>query len=261
MSNFKYILSAFLILFIVSCAQEDAAVSGETGPIYKGPYYNEFLACNAGPEFDDGIQEMLAAWQELPSAAGLGWAGVYAPVGEDHRFSNGWWELEWDSKESSDNAFSNPSPEFLAWSEKYADVMTCDIEGRFPWTFYLPRDPASFGEVMGEQGYFASEFLACNFKEGKLRQDLRAAVVQFNEYLDKNGSQNPYFYGVYFPEYDGAEADFLWGNWHASFDSMKSGNADWEENGKAMQAKFDEISTCISPDYYDSYELYNNPST
>ena len=40
-------------------------------------------------------------------------------------------ELEWDSKESSDNAFSNPSPEFLAWSEKYADVMTCDIEGRF----------------------------------------------------------------------------------------------------------------------------------
>ena len=46
-----------------------------------------------------------------------------------------------------------------------------------------------------------------------------------------------------------------------SFDSMKSGNADWEENGKAMQAKFDEISTCISPDYYDSYELYNNPNT
>ena len=81
------------------------------------------------------------------------------------------------------------------------------------------------------------------------------------EYLDKNGSENPYFFGVYFPEFDGAEADFLWGNWHASFDSMKSGNADWEENGKAMQAKFDEISTCISPDYYDSYELYNNPST
>ena len=94
MSNFKYILSTFVILFIVSCAQEDTAVSGDTGPIYKGPYYNEFLACNAGPAFDDGIQEMLSAWQELPSAAGLGWAGVYAPVGEDHRFSNGWWELE-----------------------------------------------------------------------------------------------------------------------------------------------------------------------
>ena len=42
---------------------------------------------------------------------------------------------------------------------------------------------------------------------------------------------------------------------------MKSGNADWEENGKAMQAKFDEISTCISPDYYNSRELYNDPSS
>ena len=54
------------------------------------------------------------------------------------------------SKESSDNAFNNPSPEFLAWAEDYAEVMTCDIEGRYPWTFYLPREPDSFGEVMGE---------------------------------------------------------------------------------------------------------------
>ena len=32
------------------------------------------------------------------------------------------------------------------------------------------------------------------------------------------------------------------------FETMKAGNADWEENGKAVQAKFDEISTCMSPD-------------
>ena len=174
MNNYKYILSFFIVVLIASCAQEDAAVSSDSGPIYKGPYYNEFLACNAGPAFQDGIQEMLAAWQKLPAAKGLGWAGVYAPKGDDHRFSNGWWELEWDSKESSDNAFNNPSPEFLAWSEKYSDVMTCDIEGRFPWTFYLPRDPGSFGEVMGENGYFASEFLACNYKEGKSWRRLKS---------------------------------------------------------------------------------------
>ena len=75
MSNFKYILSTFLILFIVSCAQEDTAVSGDTGPIYKGPYYNEFLACNAGPAFDDGIQKkaliMLLAIHHLSFLHGL----------------------------------------------------------------------------------------------------------------------------------------------------------------------------------------------
>ena len=101
MSNSKYILSAFITLLVVGCANEDSSVTSDSGPIYKGPYYNEFLACNAGPAFEDGIQEMLSAWQQLPAAKGLGWAGVYAPVGDDHRFSNGWWELEWDSKELS----------------------------------------------------------------------------------------------------------------------------------------------------------------
>ena len=71
---------------------------------------------------------------------------------------------------SVDEAWNNPSSEFLAWAEKYEEVISCDGEGRFPWTFYLPRPADSFGAVMGEDGYFASEFLACNFNEGN--QDL-----------------------------------------------------------------------------------------
>jgi len=262
MKNFVKIYSLFAIVFLVSCSDQNISEDTEKGPIHLGPYYNEFLACEAGPKYSqETITEMLSAWQDLQVAEGLGWAGVYAPVGENHRFSNGWWELEWDSKESSDNAFNNPSPEFLAWAEDYAEVMTCDIEGRFPWTFYLPRDPNSFGGVMGENGYFASEFLACDFNEGKSSSDLRAAVVAFNEYLDENGSQSPYFFGVYYPEFEDAANDFLWGNWHATFETMKAGNADWEENGQAMQAQFNEISTCMSPDYYDSWELYNSPDS
>ena len=58
MRSFKYTLSIFTLLFIVSCAKEETAVTNETGPIYKGPFYNEFLACNAGPKFEDDIQEM-----------------------------------------------------------------------------------------------------------------------------------------------------------------------------------------------------------
>ena len=49
MRSFKYTLSIFTLLFIVSCAKEESSVSNETGPIYKGPFYNEFLACDAGP--------------------------------------------------------------------------------------------------------------------------------------------------------------------------------------------------------------------
>jgi hypothetical protein len=37
-----------------------------------------------------------------------------------------------------------------------------------------------------------------------------------------------------------------------------AGNKHWQENGKEMQAKFDEVATCNSPDIYDSYMLLSN---
>ena len=117
-------------------------------------------------------------------------------------------------------------------------------------------------EARGRKNIFeTSKHFVANVLKSYLKDQSLLLPRPFNEYLDMNGSENPYFFGVYYPEFEEADADFLWGNWHASFESMKSGNADWEENGKAMQAKFDEISTCISPDYYDSYELYNDPSS
>ena len=36
MKSFKWTLSIFTLLFIVSCAQEQSSVSNESGPIYKG---------------------------------------------------------------------------------------------------------------------------------------------------------------------------------------------------------------------------------
>ena len=39
---------------------------------------------------------------------------------------------------------------------------------------------------------------------------------------------------------------------------MAAGQADWEENGQEMLAKFNETVTCNTFDYYDSYMLLNN---
>jgi hypothetical protein len=36
---------------------------------------------------------------------------------------------------------------------------------------------------------------------------------------------------------------------------MATSNADWEVNGKAMQDKFNTISTCLTPDIYNSWQL------
>jgi hypothetical protein len=79
-------------------------------------------------------------------------------------------------------------------------------------------------------------------------------VVEYNNYLDNGNDVGPYYFGVYYPEFD-ADDDFLWLNAHASFEGMAAGNADWEVNGKDMQARFNEISTCRSPDIYNSWML------
>ena len=256
----KSLLTIFTIFFVISCSNSSNENTSDdaSGPIYQGPFYNEFLACSPGPDYsDENAREMLGAWKKLNHSPDLLWAGVYAPKGDNNAFDNGWWELMWSSKDAADKAWSSANPEFTAWAEKYESVISCDGEGRYPWTFYLPRRANSFGEVEGENGYFASEFLACNFNEGKGSSDLRATVVEFNNYLDGIES-GPYFYGVYYPEFEDSQTDVLWGNWHSDFETKKAGNEHWLENGKEMQAKFDAVVTCNSPDIYDSYMLLNN---
>jgi hypothetical protein len=249
-------LTIGLALFLVSCSNSTEPVVEESqGPIYRGPYHIEFLACNAGPDYSsENAQQMLAEWKDLDHSDDLRWAGVHAPEGDNNRFDNGWWELEWTSKEAADQAWASENPEFIAWAQKYESVISCDGEGRYPWTFYLPRPSDSFGPVEAEDGYYASAYLACSFNEGYGRQDLRATVVEYNTYLDSANDVGGYYFGVYFPEFD-ADDDFLWLNAHSNFDGMAAGNADWEINGKEMQAKFDEISTCRTPDLYNSWML------
>ena len=250
------LLTLCSVFFVISCSNNDVTeVSDDQGPIHRGPYHIEFLACTAGPDYSmENAQKMLTDWKDLEHSENLRWAGVHAPEGENHRFDNGWWELEWTTEEAANEAWSTENPAFMAWAQEYESVMTCDGEGRFPWEFYLPRPSDSFGTVEADDGYYASAYLQCNFNEGYDRMDLRAAVVEFNAYLDASGEDSPYYFGVYYPKYDD-QADFLWLNAYSNFESMATSNADWEVNGKAMQDKFNTISTCLTPDIYNSWQL------
>ena len=63
-------------------------------------------------------------------------------------------------------------------------------------------------------------------------------------------------YGVYLSNSD-TDSDFLWLNWHKSFDDMNSGNKNWAETGQSVQDGFDKTATCKSPDLYESREFRN----
>jgi hypothetical protein len=99
--------------------------------------------------------------------------------------------------------------------------------------------------------------MECNFNEGKGPSDLRATVVEFNTFLDGIDG-GPYFYGVYYPEFEDSPSDILWGNWHSDFETKEAGNAIYAEFGTEVQVKFNEVVACKSPDTYDSWMLVNN---
>ena len=85
---YKICLTAFSIFIIISCAESDSTTSSDNpGPIYQGPFYNEFLACDAGPDYtDDNAREMLSAYKELKHDENLLWSGVYAPKGDNNTY-------------------------------------------------------------------------------------------------------------------------------------------------------------------------------
>ena len=177
--NSYKILSVLSLAVLISCSGSDmSSSSSDEGPIYKGPYYNEFLMCNAGSDFtEENVSEMMTAYKELPVPDGLGWSGIYSPVGEDHRYSNGWWELEWTSKESADEAWNNPSAEFLLGTWKlpsFEDWKIIFIIGIF----------SSIGGYLISQAYRVSEAgLIAPFEYVSLILAVLWGIMFFNEWL------------------------------------------------------------------------------
>ena len=106
--NFKNLFGNIYNIFCLSCSNPSMkTLLISTGPVYQGPFYNEFLACSPGPDYsDENAREMLGAWKKLNHSPDLLWAGVYAPKGDNNAFDNGWWELMWPSKEAADKAWS-----------------------------------------------------------------------------------------------------------------------------------------------------------
>ena len=104
---------------------------------------------------------------------------------------------------------------------------------------------------------FATETYPCNLNDGKSSEDLMAVAQKYDNWVAENGTAEAYFYGIYEALDDDAMFDFLWLNFHQSFDGLEAGNANFAEKGGDMQASFDEVASCRAPDLYDSYEFRN----
>ena len=264
-------LLAIPFAILISCSGPGDSAKSNTSVTYSEVgtfFYNEFMQCSTGSDYNNESEsEMMSAWRSLGLSKDLLGAWGYQPASENNRSQDGFWELQWTSKDSADAAWQNwlESPEVQTWAKKYEKVLQCDAENRSPWTFVFPYDPTAFGQF-DTSGDFAAGFTPCNFKDGKTNKDLKVSLAFYSTWLDtlKKEKRNigTYSYGLYVPAFESSPVDFWLGNFHESFISMGIRNALWLESGGQTKKLMESIATCEAPDLYDSQVLYDpsNPN-
>lgn len=231
--------------------------------------YNEFMACQFGTDMTpDNLTAMISEWQGLITSEELVGAWGYSPASDQNAWGEvGWWELEWTSKEAAESAWAEwESNEAAAvWAEKHAGVMQCDGPGRFKFDGIFPIPSETYGEK-NPNGYFYSEFIGCNYKEGSSRDDAIAFVDGFNSAVADGGYEGTgYHYGNYFAEDNtatnprGESADFLWASFTKTKEMNDKANTAFEaEVREKMFPLFSEFASCEdNSDVYHGWTLYD----
>ena len=95
----------FAVVFLVSCSMEESAL--ETPDPLDNEFFTEFMPCKAGPDFNsENMTAMISEWQKLLTAEDLQGVWGYAPDGDSNSVGDaGWWEIQWTSEESADQAW------------------------------------------------------------------------------------------------------------------------------------------------------------
>lgn len=249
------------LTLLVSCSQEQESMSNalqtdDSTWDENGVGFAEFLGCTKGPDFArENLEEMSEAFSQLALSENLMWSGAYVPVNAPEEFPDGFfWENNWTSEAAAKAAWEEWSANEDAknWSDKYSNVLVCDENQVFSYEGYF-QTPESIS-LKNWDSFVAAE-ISCEYNEGKSFADLKENIQEFRVWLMENGTGDEFSFGAYIPVGEDS-ADFWWYNWQANFDEMEAGNANWQEKGNQMQAKFDETATCAEPTLYNGMEFY-----
>tara|TARA_B100001057_G_scaffold77329_1_gene72202 strand:- start:524 stop:1285 length:762 start_codon:yes stop_codon:yes gene_type:complete len=244
----KSLLSIFALFFIVSCSD-----SMDDGDAQQTVFFNQFISCTAGPDYSvENMRQYVADWNELVAVYDqMVWAGGLAPASGQQ---NGWWELQWTSKEASDAAWESwlSREDAQEWDQATNNVLDCDNTQVFDHEFHL-------GDSESEMDWesYATQSQACRFINDASKSDLMTDMALFDEWLDKHGTDDPYTYGVYFPMDKNDRNNFYWLNFHQNFETMEKGNMNWIDNGAEMQAVFDSHTECDDAELWNGAEFKN----
>ncbi len=256
----KLLILSLGLVMIISCGQPGTSTDNDlTYNLVGVEFYNEFVPCVGGSDFNqENVANMMQRWRSLNISDDLLGAWGYVPASEESRFENGWWELQWTSKEDADAAWSEwtQDEEAMAFLAEHESVMVCNGDDRAGWDFTFHRDVASFGPLP-EDGSFYSQFFPCKYNDGKSSDDLMESIALFNKWLDQSEATNFFAYGIYAGDGSNELADFWWGNFHESADNAAAGDANWMETGGDARASLEATATCGVPELYNSGVIYD----
>ena len=160
----KSLLSIFSIIFIASCSN-----SMDDADAQQTVYFNQFIPCKAGPDYSaETMKAFVAEWNELVAVYDeMVWAGGYAPASGQQ---NGWWELQWTSKDAADAAWESwlSNAEAQEWDQSSRNVLDCDNTQVGDFVFH------SSGITSPDFDWtsFTTESFACRFTDGTTEEDL-----------------------------------------------------------------------------------------
>jgi hypothetical protein len=273
---------AFFIGFLFGCSPAERPVaesSGEsvgddtsTSQTNEPDGYNEYMWCQHGPNYSsDSHKALMVDWTERVNALGMSELGhsTLTTVGQGSEEFDSIVVLRWADKEARDTGWAayKANDVDASLQADHPGVIACggDEMQQYLWSFNRYQRPASVQWDREKNPQARVGYRFCSYNSGKSVEDLLEVVRgPFAEYLDSYESSNgpsSYSYGYLDPDFDPSTAprsegvpvdyDFSWMNFWGDPNEQVPSDSLWIDQGKDIQASFDEVAECSEEQFYD----------
>jgi hypothetical protein len=253
-----FFVVASLTLFLAACGQsnEPAAVAApevaevvapevtET-PMQSSAASGELLVDYIWNNTADDMTEaqmagIIDGWNARIDAGGYNMLGanVLMPQFETDDYDL-IWVVMWPSSEAREAGWAD-------WNANQVDDWSAELAGAMS---YEPENVYTFKPTHGHDGMediavggtFHPRFDFCSFNEGQDAASLAAFRAEYDAWLVE-GESNNYGYYLMEPQFDLADADFVWLDLFGDEAALEAGTASW--TGSALEASWEAMATC-----------------
>jgi hypothetical protein len=149
------------------------------------------------------------------------------------------WVILWPSSEAREAGWAD-------WNANQVDDWTAELAGAMS---YEPENVYTFKPTDGHDGMadiavggtFHPRFDFCSFNEGQDSASLATFRTEYDAWLVE-GESNNYGYYLMEPQFDLADADFVWLDLFGDEAAVEAGTASW--SGSALEASWEAMATC-----------------